>query len=128
MNQEEMLESFAEKIANEVRDVAIRQCDRYNEGPTSPGLRNPIAEAKQLTNSDELVRMVIPFVVDTVIGRLLIAIEGGVLPLVFYDEFGSSLDLSIEFAGELSGWWGCESEEWIGKYSKQRCIDLLKKQ
>ena len=121
-----MIELFAQKLASEVRDIAIESCDAYNEKRISPRLFNPIEEAKKLGSQDELVRVLVPFIVDKVISRLLIAIEGGSIPLVFYDESGNTLDLTSEFSGELSGWWGCDPEEWIGKYSNQRCIDSLK--
>ncbi len=125
MNQE--IDTFVKLLIEQVRDNAVHSCD----AECSKDSNSPIAarwRASILNASDrELVRAVIPDIVDQVIFYLLFAIDSGALPLKYVAPDGDSVDLSAAGRGELAGWYMGDGG-WREKYSKERynndCGDL----
>jgi hypothetical protein len=116
------LGNFARLLMQEVRDPAIRSCDRQLE----PGAQTPIgvrwAKAASTSTPRDAARAVIPDCADEVIFYLLRAIDQGLLRLSYTDETGAVVDLRDEGLGELSGWF-MGSGGWRAQYSAQRFND-----
>ncbi len=67
---------------------------------------------------EDLIRTIIPDVVDHVLFRLLDAIDGGA-GLFYRASNGKMVDLEIEGLAELAGWFKGK-DGWIDQYSKER--------
>jgi len=116
------IEEFAQILIREVRDAAVRSCDKEfgPMGPTAKGLRWKKAGPEGVVEA--VARAVVPDCVDAVLFRLLNAIDNGDLQLSFKDRAGGTIDLEKEGKGELAGWY-MMTDGWRGKYAKERFVD-----
>jgi hypothetical protein len=113
------IEEFAKILVRQVRDAAVRSCDRQLE----PAARSPVATRWR----DEGVQrpsgnVVIPDCVDETVFYLLQAVDQGLLHITFVASNGKSVDLAQEGLGELSGWY-MGSGGWRAMYSEERVFD-----
>ena len=114
------IEEFAKLLMREVRDQAIRGNDALLE----PHARSPVAMRWRQAGSPDVVKTVIPDVVDEVLFRLLNAIDQGALRLKFVSSSGKDVDLTEEGLSELAGWY-MGSDGWREAYSEERFVDDL---
>ena len=116
------VEEFAKALVRQVRDAALRSCDRQ----LSPSSRTPVGarwrEASAGGADNNAVRTVLPDCVDETLFYLLQAIDQGVLRLSYTDESGQVVDLTEAGLGELSGWY-MGSGGWRARYSQERFVD-----
>ena len=116
MNEMEILDHFGEILMKEVRDWAIRQCDKHVSNLNgTQSVRRLLGENRKLNeNERELLHAVIPDVVDTAIHNMLFMLEQ-------HPEFeliveGENLDeISDGLAGELY-----TEEGWFMRFSEER--------
>src|SRR2546430_1006618 len=87
-----------------VRDRAISEADRLAcgeiRGPSGERWRALIAES----SPQEVLRELIPEIVDQTLFQLLDAIDNGALPLVWRAEDGSETSLQDLGSSEMAGW------------------------
>ena len=116
------IEEFAKLLVQQVRDVAIRDCDVA----LRPNAAGPVfkrwKEAAQNGNLESIVRIVVPDTVDDTVFHLLDAIDNGLLNLSFTAPNGKKVDLSTDGLGELAGWY-IGTGGWRALYSQERFID-----
>ncbi|MDC3982184.1 hypothetical protein [Polyangium jinanense] len=113
------IEEFARKLVQQVRDVAIRNCDALLQ----PQAGSPAAHrwrALDATSSD--IRVVVPDAVDEAVFGVLQAIDQGLLRLKYVSSSGREVDLTEEGLGELAGWY-MGSGGWRAMYSAERFVD-----
>jgi len=113
------IEEFAKILVRQVRDAAVRSCDRQLQ----PAARSPVATRWR----DEGVQgpsgnVVIPDCVDETVFHLLQAVDQGLLRITFVASNGKTVDLAQEGLGELSGWY-MGSGGWRAMYSEERFAD-----
>ena len=106
-----VIEEFAEILVREVRDEAIRACDRLYLNSES--------------KDDAERKMLIANCVDEAIGYLLLAIDQGRFQLRFVASGGRVIDLVTEGDSELCGWY-MGSGGWRAAYAKERFVDYFK--
>jgi hypothetical protein len=108
------VEEFAQVLVARVRDDAIRECDMC----TRPEVENPVARRwRALGASPEVLRALIPDIVDEAICTLLRAIDQEGLRLKFVASNGSEVDLVEESQGEFVGWY---VGDWVQAHSRER--------
>lgn len=117
------IEEFAKILILEVRDAAIRSCDRSFD----PNAADPISKrwreaAASSRTSEAFARVLIPDIVDSTISHLLGAIDQELLQLSFSASNGDTVNLAAEGVGELSGWFRGHGG-WCEKYSNERFVD-----
>ena len=116
------IEEFAKTLIELVRDASIQS----NDMALRPTSVSPIAKRWAKAASDEppvdVVRVVIPDIVDETIFYLLQAIDEGLLRIAFTDSNGKVIDLATQGHGELSGWY-MGSGGWRAMYSAERFVD-----
>lgn len=113
------LEEFAKLLVQQVRDQAIRSCDRtLRADARSPvGMRwREAAKGKTGTPPE----VVVPDCVDETIFYLLQALDQGMLQLQFVASNGNEVALHED--GELSGWY-MGTGGWRAQYSEERFVD-----
>jgi hypothetical protein len=116
------IEEFAKLLVQQVRDAAIRSCDRKLEagarGPAAMRWRDLIRQG----NAEAMASTLIPDVVDDTIFHLLHALDEGRLKLSFAAADGKKVDLPEDGLGELGGWY-MGIPGWRSSYSQQRFVD-----
>jgi hypothetical protein len=115
------LDYFGEVLMQKVRDEAIDDWDRIITG----GMKSPRAQMvynkiiEENPDSVELLKWIIPKIVDTTLHHLLCTLEqeeGIVIKVISDDEQVESIrDVSDGLAGELY-----TEDGWITRFSKQR--------
>jgi hypothetical protein len=117
------IEEFAKLLVQQVRDVAIHECDRL----LTPRSRSPVSErwkrVAQNGNPEALLKEAIPDIVDATLFQLLDAIDEGWLRLSYRAENGKVADLNAEGGHELGGWYVGVEVGWCPMYSKQRFVN-----
>lgn len=117
------IKEFASVLIENVRDAAIRSCDRnLNSGASYDEAKNWKKHATP--EVVEFVKFAIPDCVDAVLGRLLSEIDQGVLKLFYQASDGSLIDLEREGEGEMSGWYGATGGL-REIYSRERFMDYF---
>lgn len=117
---EDDLQEFARLLIREVRDEAIRNCDRRLDPDASSLVALRWANATDAAGR-EAIRMAIPDIVDDVIFHFVNhGIDQGQLPLTFHASSGNSIDLEDAGYGELGGWF---MTDWRQRYSEERFVD-----
>ena len=114
---------FAAALISRVRDDSIIICDTLAEGTMRGPQGARWRQRLQTPESRDLLRELIPDIVDTVLGELLLAVDQGQLPLAWQREDGSFAPLEQFGGGEMMGWYA--SGEWIARFSSQRFTDDL---
>jgi hypothetical protein len=116
------IEEFAAILIKQVRDEAIRSCDRTlrqdAKGPLAKHWNQLIQEA----NPEALVRALIPDIVDATVCALLRCIDEEVLKLSFTASTEKTCDLNEEGLSELVGWY-MGMTGWRSTYSDERIND-----
>ena len=116
------IEEFAKLLVQQMRDAAIRDCDRVLHpnaaGPTSRRWK----QAAPADNLKSIVGVVVPDTVDDAVFHLLDAIDNGLLNLSFTAANGRRVDLATDGLGELAGWY-IGTGGWRALYSHQRFFD-----
>lgn len=115
------LDAFAECLVRVVRDRAVVACDRL----CSDGVLGPQGERWRgaVAGSDaEMLRGLLPDVVDQVLFELLYAVDAGELPLAWQDSQGEFRLLRDLGQGEMAGWLA-GSPGWRGRFSSERFND-----
>jgi hypothetical protein len=115
------IEEFARVLVQQVRDAAVRSCDRQ----LRPMAGSPVARRWRESaggGQGPSADIVIPDCVDETIFYLLQAIDQGLLHLKFVSGSGKEIDLTQEGLGELSGWYMC-SGGWRAMHSEERFVD-----
>ena len=116
------IEEFAKLLVQQVRDVAIGDCDVA----LRPNAAGPVfkrwKEAAHKGNLESIVGIVVPDAVDDTVFHLLDAIDNGLLNLSFTASNGKKVDLSTDGLGELAGWY-IGTGGWRALYSQERFID-----
>jgi hypothetical protein len=111
------IEEFAKALVAHIRDAAVRSCDAY----AKPDASIDIAKRwKSVGASAEVLREVIPDIVDEAVFWLLHAIDDGLLPLKFVGSTGEEIDLRE--SGELAGWY-MSTGGWRAMFSSERHVD-----
>jgi len=116
------IEEFAKIIVKQLRDAAIRNCDRK----LRPDAGGPVAkrwrELAQEGNFGSVASVLIPDIVDDTVFQLLRALDQGLLKLSFTSSDGNIVDLSEDGLGELGGWY-MGIPGWRSTYSEERFVD-----
>jgi hypothetical protein len=116
------IEEFAKILVKQVRDSAIRDCDRK----LRQDARGPVAKRwKELAQNGKLeavADVLIPDIVDDTVFQLLRAIDQGHLKLSFSASNGERVDLTEDGLAELGGWY-MGVPGWHSMYSEERFID-----
>ena len=120
MNKHTEIEEFARVLIEWVRDGTIRSCDRHLQGDATDPITKRWREAMCSARPEELLKVVIPDIVDATLAYLFGGIDQEVLPLSFTASDNTSVDLSRDGFGELSGWF---MGQWRAQYSKERFVD-----
>ena len=116
------IEEFAKILVQQVRDAAIRSCDRDLQPDAQSSVARRWKEAARDGIPQELVKMVISDVVDETIANLLLTIDQELLPMSYTASNGNKVNLVEEGRGELSGWYG-GSPGWRTLYTSERFAD-----
>ena len=116
------IEEFGKKLIENVRDNAVESCDVTLSDNCNDKTSERWKNTAKIASVDELIKVVIPDVVDETIFHLLNSIDTGELCIFFKRDNGELIDLRKEGLGELAGWY-LGSEEWREKYSKCRFFD-----
>ncbi|KAB2929943.1 MAG: hypothetical protein F9K24_18090 [Leptonema illini] len=118
------LQEFAQILISEVRDAAIKSADtRLNHQAFNPSA-SALKAAEKEVHIEDLLKRIIPDIVDETIFSLLNAIDQGLLPMSFKASNGNLIDLAAKGHGELGGWYaGSGDGAWIPKYSNERHVD-----
>jgi hypothetical protein len=114
------IEEFAKLLVQEVRDAAIRDCDRVLRSNATGPMSKRWKEAVHSDNQKSIVNAVIPDTVDEAVFYLLDAIDNGNLNLSFTAANGKTVDLATDGLGELAGWY---LGDWRALYSQERFVD-----
>lgn len=115
------IEEFGKLLVQQVRDAAIRNCDRQLQ----PDAASPVAKRwrKALeTSNAAAAHTMVADCVDKALSALLRAIDQEMLRVCFKASNGKLVDLSVEGLGELCGWYN-GSPGWRTSYSKERFTD-----
>lgn len=116
------IEEFAKMLIQQVRDSAIRDCDRKirtdAKGPVARRWREIDSEA----DLQSVARAIIPDIVDNAVFQLLHAIDQGLLKLSFTASNDKMIDLPKDGLSELAGWY-MGVPGWRSMYSKERFFD-----
>ncbi|NNM87188.1 MAG: hypothetical protein HKL95_01580 [Phycisphaerae bacterium] len=117
------VEEFAKRLVQQVRDAAIRNCDRMLQAGGSTSIGKRWQEASSRT-PEQFAKVLIPDIVDETVANLLIAIDQGLLRLSFTASAGKSVDLTTVAmeTGEMSGLYQ-GGDGWCEKYSKERYVN-----
>ncbi len=116
------IEEFATILIKQVRDEAIRSCDRTLRQDAKGPLAKRWKEMIQGRDSEALVRALIPDIVDKTVAQLLRSIDDEVLKLSFTTSNAKTCDLNEEGLGELVGWYA-GIPGWRSTYSDERFND-----
>jgi len=116
------IEEFGKTLVQKVRDAAIQSCDRQLYLDTMSPIAKRWRELNDSEESRELVKNIIPDIVDETICYLLQAIDQELLRVSYSGSTGKIIDLSTDGLGELSGWY-MGSDGWRALYAKERFID-----
>jgi hypothetical protein len=111
------IEEFAKTLVQQVRDAAIR-----SSGARVRGSHRIAERWREAGATEEIVRTVAPDIVDDTIFHILRAIDQEMLRLSFAAVSGKKVELAVEGAGELGGWY-MGSDGWRAKYSRERFAD-----
>ncbi len=116
----EEIEEFAKVLSQVVRDATIRNCDReLNSDSRSLLAKRWHKTIERKLPSEQLLKEIIPDIVDDAIFHFLNAIDQGVLPLTFHASSGANINLNEEGDGELGGSY-MGSEGWRSVFSQER--------
>jgi hypothetical protein len=119
-------EYFAKLLVQEVRDMAIANCDMLlgpnAKGPTANRWRAALASG---VSHKQFAKAIIPDCVDSALFYLLHAIDTGTLHMSLTVPDGNTMDLTHEGKAELAGWY-MGSDGWRAAYSQQRFVDDFK--
>ena len=113
------LEEFAKLLVEQVRDAAIRSCDRR----LRPDARSVTAQnwhKAMSAGSETLASILISDCVDEAVFYLLHAIDDGMIQLRFISHDGKEVELNE--SGELAGWYVGYEDGWIGRFSRERFV------
>jgi hypothetical protein len=116
------IEEFARILVREVRDGAIRNCDRNLRPTATDAVAKRWRESAPTEGTSAAPRVVIPDCVDETIFYLLQAVDHGVLRLKFVSSTGKEIDLGKDGEGELSGWY-MSTGGWRARFSGERFVD-----
>jgi hypothetical protein len=120
---EPILEDFAKRLVERVRDLAIKNSDRR----LLPGMAGVIGERWQRSaaagDCHAFAHEIIPDVVDDTLFFLLLAIDEGQLNLLLRSQ-GRIVDLQEQGLGELAGWY--MGQGWRDVYSSERFTDVMR--
>lgn len=116
------IEQFAQLLVRQVRDEAIRACDRYLSTDNKSPVGERWASMGIVQAHREEVKTIVSDCVDEVVFTLLQAIDQEMMSLKFMTDDGDEVDLPTEGLGELGGWYMC-SGGWRAMYSTERFID-----
>ncbi len=114
------IEEFGRLLIKQVRDQAIANCDRRLQARRTDPISKRWQAALSTRSSEEILKVAIPDIVDTVIAELLRGIDQETLPLAFTASNGATVDLSRDGLGELCGWF---MGEWRFRHSDERVVD-----
>jgi hypothetical protein len=117
------IEEFARLLIQQVRDEAIRSCDRMLDA----NAKGPRAMRWKETLQDrdrKAIESMIPDIVDETVWRLLRAIDDEALRLSFTASNGKLVNLSKEGLGEFGGWY-MGSPGWRHMHARERFADDL---
>ena len=118
------VEEFAKVLVREVRDAAIKACDRaLDEDAQSPVARR--WRRARAPECRDLAKLMIADCVDQTLARLMDAIDQEVLQISFRTASGTVVDLSRAGLGELCGWYMGGDGGWRTLYSTERYSDDL---
>jgi hypothetical protein len=116
------IDEFAAILVKQVRDAAIRGCDRK----LRQDARGPVAKRwRQLSrdaNLEAVANTLIPDIVDETVFQLLRAVDQGILKLSFTASNAEKIELDEDGFGELGGWY-MGVPGWRSTYSEERLID-----
>jgi hypothetical protein len=115
------IEEFARILVQEVRDMAIRNCDSQLEPESQTLIAKRWRKAASVAKGQLPPREIVPDCVDSAVFYLLHAIDQGLLPLRFVSKSGEVVDLAEDGMGELAGEYMC-SGGWR-EMSKERYVD-----
>lgn len=116
------IEEFAKILVQQVRDRAIRSCDRRLQGDAKGAIAARWREIITDSNSASIVKAIVPDVVDCALAQLLWAMDQEMLSLIFGASNGKNVSLPLEGSGGLEGSY-MGHEGWRQKYSTERFAD-----
>jgi hypothetical protein len=116
------IEEFATILIQQVRDEAIRSCDRTLREDAKGNEAKRWKQLIQEGNQEALVRALIPDIVDATVCALLRSIDEEILKLSFTTSNSKSCDLNEEGLSELVGWYA-GIPGWRSTYSGERFND-----
>jgi hypothetical protein len=119
------IEEFAKTLVQHVRDGAIRNCDKRLREDAKGTIAARWKKLVTDESSAAIIRALLPDIVDSAIAQLLWAIDQELLRSIFMTSNGKNVDLSVEGAGQLEGWY-MGHEGWRQKYSRERFVDDFK--
>lgn len=114
------LEEFASAFINLVRDKAIRECDSKLQPKAETVITKRWKSALSFKNPEDIIRLLIPDIVDGTLACLLRALDLGQIELTFKCHSGTTFNLTNDGAGELVGWYMGGEDGWITSFSKER--------
>ena len=95
------IEEFAKIIVKQVRDAAIRDCDRKLRTDAGGPVAKRWRELAPKKNFESVASVLIPDIVDDTVFQLLRALDQGLLKLSFTSSNGNIVDLPEDGLGEL---------------------------
>lgn len=109
------LNLFGELLMKEVRDTSIQEMDKIIDGKMKGEIAEKIqSELTPLEGNEEILKKIIPSIIDRTLDSLLFCIEENPeIELLYNGE--NLVDLSDGLSGELYS-----DDGWIKKYSKER--------
>lgn len=109
------LNLFGELLMKEVRDTSIQEMDKIIDGKMKGEIAEKIqSELTQLEGNKEMLKKIIPSIIDRTLDSLLFCIEENPeIELLYNGE--NLVDLSDGLSGELYS-----DDGWIKKYSRER--------
>jgi hypothetical protein len=116
------IEEFAKLLIREVRDEAIRSCDRKLRQDAKGHVAKRWKDLPRGADPETVASVIIPDIVDAAISQLLRAIDDGVVKLSFTPSDAERVDLNEAGLGELTGWY-MGIPGWRSAYSEERYID-----
>ena len=117
----EIVEEFARRLVELVRDQAIRSCDVNLRPTSSNAIASRWRSVLASNESKEAFSTLLPDVVDEVIFQLLDAIDGGSIVVCAGGPGDERVDIAESGSWELSGWYA--SGDWPKRYSAERFHD-----
>lgn len=123
MTREEELQRLARALMEEVRDMAISDCDRLANGRMrGPSGARWASVVSSMEPQAALVEL-IPEIVDQTLFRLLHLLDNDGLPLHWQQVDDTIVPIGDIGFGEMAGWFA--GGDWPAAYSKERRHDYL---